>query len=125
MLRVSSLFSQLLHHFPRSEFASLVKKHNAEYKAKGFTCWSQFVSMIFCHLAGAGSLRDIRNGLKCCLGKVRHLDRRLPPPAGMLLDKRADSANHVPDTQIVASPVRFNFACIAFDNVVNYIDFNE
>jgi len=73
MVRVSSLFSQVLHHFPRSEFAALVKKHNAEYKAKGFTCWSQFVSMTFCHLAGADSLRDICNGLKCCLGKVRHL----------------------------------------------------
>ncbi len=35
MVRVSSLFSQILHHFPRSEFASLVKKHDAEYKAKG------------------------------------------------------------------------------------------
>ena len=73
MVRVSSLFSQILHHFPRAEFASLVKKHNAEYKAKGFTCWSQFVAMTFCHLAGADSLREISNGLRCCLGKLRHL----------------------------------------------------
>lgn len=73
MVRVSSLFSQVLHHFPRSEFASLVKKHNAEYRAKGFTSWSQFVAMAFCHLAGADSLREIAGGLKCCLGKLRHL----------------------------------------------------
>jgi len=73
MVRVSSLFSQVLHHFPRSEFASLVKKHNAEYRAKGFTCWSHFVAMTFCHLAGADSLREITGGLKCCLGKLRHL----------------------------------------------------
>ena len=73
MVRVSSLFSQVLHHFPRAEFASLVKKHNTEYRAKGFTSWSHFVAMTFCHLAGADSLREIAGGLKCCLGKLRHL----------------------------------------------------
>jgi hypothetical protein len=73
MIRVSSLFSQLLHHFPRTEFASLVKKHQAERDAKGFTCWNQFVAMMFCQLAHADSLREICNGLKCCLGKLVHL----------------------------------------------------
>jgi hypothetical protein len=34
MIKVTSLFSQLLHHFPRSEFQHLVAKHRAEYKAK-------------------------------------------------------------------------------------------
>ena len=79
MVSVSSLFSQILHHFPRTEFASLVKKHNAEYKAKGFTCWTQFVAMLFCHLAHADSLREICNGMKCCLGKIRHLGVFRPP----------------------------------------------
>jgi len=73
MVKVSSLFSQLLHHFPRSEFQHLVKKHQAEYKSKGFSCWTQFVSMLFCHMAHADSLREICGGLACCLGKLRHL----------------------------------------------------
>jgi len=73
MIHVTSLFSQLLQHFSRTEFASIVKKHNAEKDAKGFTCWNQFVSMMFCHLAHADSLREICNGLRCCLGKVKHL----------------------------------------------------
>ncbi|CAO0822624.1 hypothetical protein DFAR_4060003 [Desulfarculales bacterium] len=30
MIRVASLFSQLLHHLPRTEFSALVKKHGAE-----------------------------------------------------------------------------------------------
>lgn len=79
MVRVSSLFSQLLHHFPRVEFASLVKKHNAEYGAKGFTCWTQFVAMLFCQLARADSLREICNGLSCCLGKLIHLGIKKSP----------------------------------------------
>jgi hypothetical protein len=73
MVRVSSLFSQLLGQFPRNEFERLVRKHNAEYGAKGFTCWTQFVAMLFCQLARADSLRDICNGLSCCLGKLVHL----------------------------------------------------
>ena len=73
MVRSASLFSQLLRHFPRLEFASLVKKHGAERGAKGFTCWTQLVAMTFCHLARADSLREICNGLASCLGKLRHL----------------------------------------------------
>jgi hypothetical protein len=68
-----SLFNQLLQHFPRNEFGALVKKHNAERAAKGFTCWTQFVSMLFCQLGRADSLREICNGLACCLGKLVHL----------------------------------------------------
>ena len=73
MVQVASLFNQLLHHFPRLEFAALVKKHKAERAAKGFGCWTQFVSMLFCQLGHADSLREICNGLSCCLGKLVHL----------------------------------------------------
>ncbi|MBI4875899.1 MAG: IS4 family transposase [Acidobacteria bacterium] len=73
MVQAASLFNQLLQHFPRSEFAALVKKHHAEHAAKGFTCWTQFVSMLFCQLGRADSLREICNGLACCLGRLVHL----------------------------------------------------
>ena len=73
MLQAASLFNQLLQHFPRTEFASLVKKHLAERAAKGFTCWTQFVAMTFCQLAHADSLREICNGLACSEGKLVHL----------------------------------------------------
>ena len=73
MLQAASLFNQLLQHFPRTEFASLVKNHLAERAAKGFTCWTQFVAMTFCQLAHADSLREICNGLACSEGKLVHL----------------------------------------------------
>lgn len=73
IIQVASLFNQLLQHFPRTEFGALVKKHDAEKAAKGFGCWTQFVSMLFCQLAHADSLREICNGLGCCLGKLVHL----------------------------------------------------
>lgn len=73
MVQVASLFNQLLQHFPRLEFGSLVRRHEAEKGAKGFSCWTQFVAMLFCQLAHADSLREICNGLSCCQGKLIHL----------------------------------------------------
>ncbi len=79
MVRTASLFSQLLREIPRLDFERLVRKHGAERNAKGFTCWNQLVSMLFCHLAGADSLREICNGLACCLGRLVHLGvERMP-----------------------------------------------
>ena len=84
MANAVSLFSQLLRHFPRTEFAFLVKKHGAERHAKGFTCWDQFIAMLFCHLARADSLREICGGLSCCLGKLAHLGMGRAPKRSTL-----------------------------------------
>ena len=73
MSQFSSVFSQILKLFPRGEFAELVKKHDGERQAKGFTCWTQFVAMTFCQLGRAQSLREITDGLRSCEGKLRHL----------------------------------------------------
>ena len=59
MIKVASLFSQLLHHFSRKKFAHLLAKYQTERRAKDFTCWTQMVAMLFCHMAHADSLREI------------------------------------------------------------------
>jgi hypothetical protein len=79
MIQAASLFNQLLQHFPRAEFATLVRKHDAERGAKGFTCWAQLVAMLFCQMAHADSLREICNGLACSLGKLVHLGIGVAP----------------------------------------------
>ena len=79
MIQAGSLFNQLLRHFPRAEFAALVRKHDAERGAKGFTCWAQLVAMLFCQMAHADSLREICNGLACSLGKLIHLGIGVAP----------------------------------------------
>lgn len=73
MVGTASLFSQLLALVDRHEFSRLVAQTGAQRNAKGFTCWEQFVAMMFCQLAQAKSLRDIGNGLRSCEGKLRHL----------------------------------------------------
>jgi hypothetical protein len=76
--RFSSMFSQLLKLFPRTEFQALVKRTYAERHARGFTCWGQFVAMLFCQLGRAHSLREICGGLASCEGKLSHLGITTP-----------------------------------------------
>ena len=78
MNRFSSMFSQILKLFPRTEFQSLVKRTRAERHARGFTCWGQFVAMLFCQLGRAHSLREICGGLASCEGKLSHLGITAP-----------------------------------------------
>jgi hypothetical protein len=73
MVGHSSLFSQLLSVVNRHQFERRVRESGAEKGAKGFSCWSQFVAMMFCQLAQAKSLREISDGLACCEGKLKHL----------------------------------------------------
>jgi hypothetical protein len=69
----SSLFSQLLSLVDRNDFGRLVKQTGSERASKGFASWDHFVSMLFCQLGQAKSLREIDAGLRSCEGKLRHL----------------------------------------------------
>ena len=73
MTRVSSIFSQTLQLISRLEFESAVRKQGAERHARGFSCWGQFIAMLFCQLGNAKSLREICGGLAASEGKLRHL----------------------------------------------------
>ena len=78
MNKFCSILSQLLQLFPRSEFYRAVKETKAEYHAGGFSCWNQFVSMLFCQVGRAHSLREITGGLRSCEGKLTHLGITAP-----------------------------------------------
>ncbi len=77
-MRFCSIFSQLLQLFPRVEFQRAVTETNAERHARGFTCWGQFVAMLFCQLGKAHSLREITGGLASCEGRLAHLGIMAP-----------------------------------------------
>ena len=81
MTRFCSIFSQLLQLFPRTEFQQAVVATKAERHARGFTCWGQFVAMLFCQLGRAHSLREICGGLASCEGKLAHLGIEAPSRA--------------------------------------------
>ncbi len=78
MNRFCSIFSQLLQLLSRIEFQQAVRETKAERHARGFTCWGQFVAMLFCQLGRAHSLREIVGGLRSCEGKLQHLGITAP-----------------------------------------------
>ncbi|MCU0644301.1 MAG: IS4 family transposase [bacterium] len=84
MNKFSSIFGQLLTLFPRLEFESFVKKTKSACHTKGFSCWDQFVAMLFCQLGQAHSLREICGGLATALGKIRHLGLTKAPSRSTL-----------------------------------------
>jgi hypothetical protein len=73
MQRVSSIFAQIVNFVPRTLFEAAVEQHQADKHAKGMTAWTQFIALMFCHLGGARSLREIIGGLAASEGKLKHL----------------------------------------------------
>ena len=84
MKRRCSMFSQIVRWFPRGEFASVVREHKGERHPRGFTCWQQFVAMLYCRFGHAQSLRELCGGLGSVEGKLRHLGIRNGPKATTL-----------------------------------------
>jgi DDE family transposase/uncharacterized protein DUF4372 len=84
MVAVASCFSQLLTLIDRAAFAQAVRQHGAERASKGFSCWEQFVAMLFCQMGAAHSLREICGGLATAMGKLVHLGLRQAPTRSTL-----------------------------------------
>ena len=78
-MRFSSIMNQLLQIFPRDEFQVEVNKTHAEFHARGFASWDQFVAMLFSQLADAQSLREIEGGLASCGGRLEQWGIIKPP----------------------------------------------
>jgi len=84
MSKVMSIFSQILQLFPKTEFIQLVSDTSSNKAIKGFSCWDQFVSMLFCQLGRAQSLREICYGLATFQGKITHLGLKKAPSRSTL-----------------------------------------
>lgn len=60
MATTASCFVQVLSLVDRNAFVRAVRRHDAERGTKGFSCWGQFVSMLFCQMGAANSLCEPR-----------------------------------------------------------------
>jgi len=82
--KFNSLFSQIVGLVDRRDFQKCVTETKAEWHARGFESWSQFVAMMFCQLGRAHSLREICDGLLSCEGKLYHLGVKGAPKRSTL-----------------------------------------
>src|SRR5262245_54105343 len=67
---VLSQFLDLIH---REQFHRCVRRYNGDYKVKHFSCWQQFVCLVFAQLTWRESLRDIEACLDARISQLYHL----------------------------------------------------
>lgn len=63
MKSVETVFAQIVQNAPRYEFNRCVQRYRGNYRVKRFSCWTQFLCMLFAQLTGREGLRDIETGL--------------------------------------------------------------
>ena len=73
MKKSSTVMAQLLQIISRYDFKKAVHRYKADKHAKRFSCWEQFVSLLYGQLAGCDSLRSITNNLSTVQNRLYHL----------------------------------------------------
>ncbi|PIS28195.1 MAG: hypothetical protein COT43_07045 [Candidatus Marinimicrobia bacterium CG08_land_8_20_14_0_20_45_22] len=68
-----TIFSQIIEFIPKYEFEKYVKKYRGNYRYRSFSCWDQFLCMLFAQLSYRESLRDIEACLKSQSAKLYHM----------------------------------------------------
>lgn len=58
-----TVFAQILQNAPRYEFNRCVSRYRGNHGVKRFSCWTQFLCMVFAQLTSRQGLRDIETGL--------------------------------------------------------------
>ena len=66
------VFSQLLDLIPRHEFNRCVLRYRGNHRIRTFSCWDQFLCMMFAQITGRESLRDIETCLRALDTKRYH-----------------------------------------------------
>jgi len=70
------IFSQLMDYIPRYEFRKCVTRYQGNSRVRTFSCWDQFLCMIFAQLTDRGSLRGIEACLRALPDKRYHMGIR-------------------------------------------------
>ena len=65
-----SLLSQILTYMAKYQFDKIIEKYKGNYKAQEFSCWEQYVCMVFAQLTYRESLRDIESCLEAFGSKL-------------------------------------------------------
>ena len=92
-----TILAQLMEFLPAYEFRKCVKRYNGNYKIRSFTCWEQFLCMVFAQLTYRESLRDIEACLRAAHKKLYHVGIRSRVSRNTLAN-----ANQVRDWRIYA-----------------------
>jgi len=90
-----SVFSQLLDFLPTYQFQICVDRYQGNRSVKDFSCWDQFLCLLFAQLTYRRSLRDIEACLRAQQSKLYHMGFR-----GQVSRNTLAHANEVRDWRI-------------------------
>lgn len=71
-----TIFTQLTEHLRLNEFRKCVARYQGDYRTRTFSCWDQFLCMLFAQLTYRESLRDIVACLRSLQGRLYHMGIR-------------------------------------------------
>jgi transposase len=91
------VFTQITEHLPLSVFRQCVERYGGHHKVHSFTCFDQFLCMMFAQLTYRESLRDIEACLRAHQNKLYHMGIR-----GKVSRNTLANANRVRDWRIYA-----------------------
>jgi Domain of unknown function (DUF4372)/Transposase DDE domain len=83
------VLSQLLDWIHPQQFHRCVRRYGGDYKVQHFTCWQQFVCLVFAQLTWREGLRDIEACLNARVDQLYHLGLRGPVHRSTLADALA------------------------------------
>jgi len=92
-----TVFSQVMDFVPRHTFRRRVQRYGGDYGVRRFTCWQQFLAMLFAQLTYRESLRDIEACLRAAPERLYHMGFTGPVSRSTLAD-----ANEQRDWRIYA-----------------------
>lgn len=97
-----TIFTQLTEHLRLNEFRKCVARYQGDYRARTFSCWDQFLCMLFAQLTYRESLRDIVACLRSLQGRLYHMGIR-----GNVSRSTLGDANERRDWRIYAEFAQF------------------
>jgi len=73
MAHSSTVYNQLLQLIPRHQFEKAVKTYDGDRYVKYFSCWQQFITLLYSQIRSKDSLRDIELSLKSQSNRWYHI----------------------------------------------------
>lgn len=122
------VLSQLISHLPMHRFRRCVNKYRGNHKIKTFSCWDQFLCMVFAQLTYRESLRDIEICLRTMQSKLYHTGIRGKVSRSTLADanERRDWRIYAEFAQVLIGTARELYQnepfCLELDETVYALD---
>ena len=69
----NTIYNHLLQLIPRHQFEALVRRYASDRYVKYFTCWQQFITLLYAQIRGKDSLRDIETSLRSQSNRWYHI----------------------------------------------------